>query len=633
MAEVKDPLAQAHAALKQRDWLNALRLSETVEGDGARAYSKAVVVGTALRELRRFDEADAAFSEVLQHYPTLECEIGHAYVAHQRGDWAEAVSRWERLTQRHEDNLAILLPLLDALRALGNFGRVEGVLATAMASFPANPALLTRHARSASDRRDLPEAVRRWQDVADQQPDDVLVQTGLGSALREVGRLDEADRILQAAIERFPNHAETMAAFAWVAHHRRNWAEALRRWQALQAAFPNLPIGAVGVGHALRLLGNFDEAEAHYSSALERFPLVPELQTGYASTATERKDWREALIRWRAATLRFPNDPNALNGEARVWAELGRSTEADLLFTSAMTQFPHHEGLVYQHAMAANLREDWDEAVRRWTKAAERFPGRPAFTSGLSTAEYQRRIHATDRDIDMAPAIVALAIRPGDVLAIGEDLPELLLHFESIGDNCEFGGVQRKVGAEPIGLLRWSRTLPANILAAMEAKFEGIGLPENTSIYRQNGTYNTEDRRFGMGMHTFIPEHQQEEAVVLRQFCRRLQYLQRNFLRDMAEGKKIFVYKSSTEYLSDTFVVRLARLMRALGPSNLLVVRAQEEGRAPGRVDQVAENALIGYVDRLSPPDNAMDISFESWFRLCRKAYQVHQDMLRSNAA
>ena len=33
---------------------------------------------------------------------------------------------------------------------------------------------------------------------------------------------------------------------------------------------------------------------------------------------------------------------------------------------------------------------------------------------------------------------------------------DLVLQFESIGDNCELGLVQRRAGSEPLGLLRFA---------------------------------------------------------------------------------------------------------------------------------------------------------------------------------
>ncbi len=34
-------------------------------------------------------------------------------------------------------------------------------------------------------------------------------------------------------------------------------------------------------------------------------------------------------------------------------------------------------------------------------------------------------------------------------------LQDLMLQFESLGQNCEFGLVQRRAGADPLGLLRF----------------------------------------------------------------------------------------------------------------------------------------------------------------------------------
>ena len=46
---------------------------------------------------------------------------------------------------------------------------------------------------------------------------------------------------------------------------------------------------------------------------------------------------------------------------------------------------------------------------------------------------------------------------------------ELVLHFESIGDNCELGLVQRRAGAEPLGLLRFAGAPLRSFLRALAA--------------------------------------------------------------------------------------------------------------------------------------------------------------------
>jgi len=64
-----------------------------------------------------------------------------------------------------------------------------------------------------------------------------------------------------------------------------------------------------------------------------------------------------------------------------------------------------------------------------------------------------------------------------------------MLAFQSLGDNCEFGLVQRRGGAEPLELLRFAGIfLPIEIrleklAAALERKFDGLGEAETMTVY------------------------------------------------------------------------------------------------------------------------------------------------------
>ena len=51
----------------------------------------------------------------------------------------------------------------------------------------------------------------------------------------------------------------------------------------------------------------------------------------------------------------------------------------------------------------------------------------------------------------------------------------LMLDFESLGENCEFGLVQRRCGIEPLGLLRFSSTPLPPLLHALRERFAGMG--------------------------------------------------------------------------------------------------------------------------------------------------------------
>src|SRR3954454_11670711 len=89
---------------------------------------------------------------------------------------------------------------------------------------------------------------------------------------------------------------------------------------------------------------------------------------------------------------------------------------------------------------------------------------------------------------------------PTDAKAALEDR-ELVLHFESVGDNCELGLVQRQVGAEPLGLLRFSGAPLRSLLRGLASRFHGIADPESIRIHEENGEFMVKLIRYDFYYH------------------------------------------------------------------------------------------------------------------------------------
>ena len=119
--------------------------------------------------------------------------------------------------------------------------------------------------------------------------------------LREAGRLDLLDGWLSEARTRFPGDLGLATEYAREAQRRRDFAEAVRRWQAVRDEFPGDPGGYAGLAATLRESGQLDLAESVCTAALERFPDVPELLVQHASVAHARQDWAVAARRWEVA--------------------------------------------------------------------------------------------------------------------------------------------------------------------------------------------------------------------------------------------------------------------------------------------------------------------------------------------
>src|ERR1041385_7120891 len=84
-------------------------------------------------------------------------------------------------------------------------------------------------------------------------------------------------------------------------------------------------------------------------------------------------------------------------------------------------------------------------------------------------------------------------------IVISEDA-KIVAKFESLGDNCEFGFVQRHHGLEPGGLLRWaSSTTLDGLVQALECRFAGLYQLDDLSPYTANMVV---DCKFGIAFHS-----------------------------------------------------------------------------------------------------------------------------------
>src|SRR5438067_4514030 len=90
-------------------------------------------------------------------------------------------------------------------------------------------------------------------------------------ALRDAGRLDEAEASLVEIVEQFPTEPRPQIELAAISHFRRDWTEAAQRWEIVRGEFPDEPLAYTLAAAALREAGRLDEAERLATTAHERF--------------------------------------------------------------------------------------------------------------------------------------------------------------------------------------------------------------------------------------------------------------------------------------------------------------------------------------------------------------------------
>jgi hypothetical protein len=200
-------------------------------------------------------------------------------------------------------------------------------------------------------------------------------------------------------------------------------------------------------------------------------------------------------------------------------------------------------------------------------------------------------------------------------------MTDVVEKFESLGENCEFGLVQRRCGIEPLGLLRFSSTPLPPLLKALRARFAGMGRPEFIDIeVAESGTeYMVFDKRFHFRYHAWVKLGEQAPEEIHARECRRLPLLVRKLIEDLTEGAKIFVYRG-IEPLAEAQARELAEAIGGYGPGTLLWVERADAANPPGTVIRLGPKLLKGHIDRFAPPEDAHDLSLDCWITICRNA-------------
>ena len=213
-----------------------------------------------------------------------------------------------------------------------------------------------------------------------------------------------------------------------------------------------------------------------------------------------------------------------------------------------------------------------------------------------------------------------------DSLPAVPDNRDLLARFEGIGDNCQFGNVQRHWGIEPLGLLRFAGVRDLHRLFA--SRFAGLGEPGSLVAYLAGSEYQIRDHEYGLFYHTFRYENEATADEVVAENEAKIRYLIRKLVEDLEDGEKIFVYRRFVEDDLPT-VAELHRVLRGYGPVKLLWVTTGAPGRAPGDVEWAGPDLLRGYLDDDASNDPAV-FDPDHWIDLLRNAYAAFRRLDRT---
>ncbi|MFD1881665.1 sulfotransferase family 2 domain-containing protein [Paracoccus pacificus] len=215
---------------------------------------------------------------------------------------------------------------------------------------------------------------------------------------------------------------------------------------------------------------------------------------------------------------------------------------------------------------------------------------------------------------------VAAASTASTAVLTDSDLrSDLVRKYVSLGDNCEFGFVQRHYGCEDGGLLRWAITFPDVLAANIRNSFEGIFEFENLSPYSDK---MVSDKASGIKFHSamlsregqFIASEAERRDIHAVEM-KKLDHLRSKLTAALSDPASVFVYKHN-HGITDEKAEDLAAAVRTHGGARLLVVR---DGAAPS-ISHAGENLYLARLPQFSKYAEASAPDIASWTELLTMA-------------
>lgn len=194
--------------------------------------------------------------------------------------------------------------------------------------------------------------------------------------------------------------------------------------------------------------------------------------------------------------------------------------------------------------------------------------------------------------------------------------------FESLGDNCEFGFVLRKLGNDTSSLLRWvfldsvadtARGVRTGFRDAFV--FENLkpaGTPQMVRDVTQGIAFHTRMHSVERDGRWEFVAPEDERRKIHEQEGRKFDYLRQKFEREITGDRRIYVVKRN-EGLGEGDADLLLDAVRSRGGCRLLHVTLADSSHPAGTVERVSDRLAHGWIDRFAPYDHADDVSLAHW--------------------
>ncbi|XXF80633.1 tetratricopeptide repeat protein [Myxococcaceae bacterium GXIMD 01537] len=301
----------AFAFLAAREPTSAVEVLDGARRARAAEPRLAWYAGLVHERLRRYSDAAAAYAEVPEASELFsDARVRRAGALSQAGDHGRALALYAAALQSAPGDVALQVLHARALERSGALARAEAALKAALAreaSAPLYEALAVFYQRqgrakdalallrgavergprdtallyalgAAYERQgDDARSLAQMRAVLEMEPEHAAAMNFIGYVLARQGKaLDEAERLVQRALELHPDTGAFLDSLGWVYFQRGELHRAVLTLERAAALSPEEPVILEHLGDAYRAVTRHEEAAGAWRRALEALALDPE---------------------------------------------------------------------------------------------------------------------------------------------------------------------------------------------------------------------------------------------------------------------------------------------------------------------------------------------------------------------
>ncbi|RCK80274.1 MAG: TPR repeat [Candidatus Ozemobacter sibiricus] len=218
-------------------------------------------------------------------------------------------------------------------------------------------------------------AVRVFQRLLAQAPDDLAASVDLALSQARLGQIEEARFLLERALEVAPRSATVLVAMSQVCEMAKNTEGQVTFLMRAANAAPQRPEIRLALGEILRRHGDFAGAIRQYEAVLAVHPHLEAARFALAALLIRQNRLNEAMDHLRAIIRLNPSAHDAHYNLGHCLFRQKKWELATASFMAAMKGMKDHPQLHYQLAICQFHLKDWDRAIVHMERYAALLPG------------------------------------------------------------------------------------------------------------------------------------------------------------------------------------------------------------------------------------------------------------------